>query len=104
MSYSVARRTREIGIRIALGAHRTRVVRQVLRETLRLAGAGIAIGLAAAAAVGSVLGGFLFGLTPSDPATLAAVAALLIGTALVAGFLPARRAARIEPIQALRSE
>jgi len=104
MSYSVARRTREIGIRMALGARRSLVLQQVLRETTVLAVMGVAIGLAAAGAATRVVASFLFGLTPRDPATLAAVAVLLIGTALVAGYLPARRAALIEPARALKSE
>jgi predicted permease len=104
MSYSVARRTREIAIRMALGARRALVLQQVLREAIVLAVVGIAIGLTAAAAATRVVASFLFGLTPRDPSTFAAVAALLIGTALAAAYFPARRAARIEPARTLKGE
>lgn len=104
MSYSVVRRTGEIGIRMALGARRGQVIGGVLRETLVLAVAGIALGIPAALASARLIRGFLFGLTPTDPATIAGVAAVLVIVALLAGFVPARRAARVDPLVALRHE
>jgi len=104
MSYRVARRVREIGIRVALGATRGMVLGHVLRETFGVAVAGLVIGLAAALGTTKVVSAFLFQLSPRDPAMFALVAALLLVTALVAGYLPARRAAGVEPMQALRSE
>jgi ABC-type antimicrobial peptide transport system permease subunit len=104
MSYRVARRGREIGVRMALGATRGLVLRQIVRETMKLAGAGTAIGLAAALAGTSVVSSFLFGLSPYDPVMFAVVVAMLMATALVAGFFPARRAASIDPMRALRAE
>ncbi|HVW07339.1 MAG TPA: ABC transporter permease [Bryobacteraceae bacterium] len=107
MSYTVARRTGEIGIRMALGAEGGRVRWMVLREALVMAGAGIAIGVPCAVACAKMLSSLqdmLFGLKASDPATVAATAVLLLGVAAVAGFLPAHRATRIEPMVALRHE
>ena len=104
MSYRVARRGREIGVRMALGATRGLVLRQIVRETMKLAGVGTLLGLAAALAATSVVSSFLFGLSPHDPVMFAAVVAMLMATALVAGFLPARRAASIDPMRALRAE
>jgi predicted permease len=104
MSYGVARRAREIGIRIALGAQRTDLLWQVIRETLTVSVAGLVIGLGAAFATTRVVSAFLFGLSPRDPFTLVATSALLIVTALLAGYLPARRAASVDPIQALKTE
>lgn len=104
MSYTVARRSREIGIRIALGAARSRLLWQVLRETTVLSCIGIAIGLVGALALARVVSTFLFGLTPRDPMTLAGTAAILLVTTIVAGYLPARRAAGVDPMCALRTE
>jgi predicted permease len=104
MSYGVARRAREIGIRMALGATRGIVLRRVLRESMLLAAAGVGIGLGAALLTTRVVAAFLFGLSPGDPATLATVAALLIATTLLAGLLPARRAARVDPMRVLHAE
>lgn len=107
MSYTVARRTGEIGIRMALGAEGGRVRWMMLREALVMAGAGIAIGVPCALVLAKMLSSLqdmLFGLKPNDPATVAATAVLLLVVAAVAGFLPAQRATRIEPMNALRHE
>jgi putative ABC transport system permease protein len=104
LGYSVTERTREIGIRMALGAERSHVQRMVLRRTLALAGLGVAIGTAAALGVTRVLAKFLFEVKPSDPATFLAVAVLLSCVALGAGWIPARRATRVDPMVALRHE
>ena len=104
MSYSVAQRRREIGIRIALGAQRGQVMGMVLRCSTVLAAIGIAIGLAGAAGVTRFLQGMLFGVTPFDPPTFALVAALFASIALVASYVPARRATSVDPLEALRCE
>ena len=104
MSYRITRRTHEIGIRMSLGATQGRVLRNVLRETLTVAIAGIVIGLALALGATKAVSVFLFGLSPREPAMFIMVAALLLVTALVAGYLPARRAASVEPMRALRAE
>jgi predicted permease len=104
MSYAVTRRTREIGIRVALGAQRENVLWIVLRETLALAMIGLAIGIPCAIAVCRLISSLLFGLSPSDLPTIAAVSLLLLLVALFAGYLPARRASAIDPIVALRAE
>ena len=104
ISYIATQRTREIGIRIALGAGRGDVSRLFLRHGLLLAGAGIAVGIVAAAFVTRVMGTLLFGVNPLDAVTYAAVAAGLAGTALVASYLPAVRASRVDPAEALRWE
>ena len=104
MSYTVARRTREIGIRLALGAQRPELLRMVLGEVAGLTLVGIAIGLPAAYAAGRAAETQLFGLSPLDPLSLAGAAALLAVVGLLAGYLPARRAAATEPLLALRSE
>ena len=104
MSYSVAQRTQEIGIRAALGAGRAQLLRLVLMHGLKLAGAGLAIGLALAYGLTRVLGTLLFGVSSTDPATFAAGPAILAAIATVAAYLPARRAAAIEPADALRHE
>jgi predicted permease len=104
MSYTVAGRTREIGVRMALGAQRSDVVRLVLREAMLLVGVGLTIGIPLALAGGPVLHSFLFGLKSTDPFSLIAVLLLLGIVAALAGFIPARRAAKIDPITALRYE
>jgi ABC-type antimicrobial peptide transport system permease subunit len=103
-SYTVNRRSTEIGIRIALGAQRVQVLELVLGQSLRLTAAGIGLGLIAAFAVTRYLRGMLFGLTPLDPATFVGVAALFSVVATVAALIPAHRATRVNPIVALRTE
>ena len=104
ISYSVAQRTREIGIRVALGAQPGQVMGPVLTEGLTLALAGIGIGLVAAAAATRLFAGFLFDVRALDPVTFGAVAVLLLAVALLASYIPSRRALRIDPIDALRGE
>ena len=104
MSFAVTRRTREIGIRMAMGASSGTVVGMVLRRTLLLAGAGVVLGTAGALAITRVLRTFLFEVRPTDPATFTAVALFLISVALVAALLPARRAYAVDPLVALRYE
>jgi putative ABC transport system permease protein len=104
LAYSVATRSREIGIRVALGANPRNVVALVLRQGVGLALAGIAIGVAGAAALSRFLEGMLFGLTPLDSTTFAAVSGLLAGVALVASGVPARRAARVDPVVSIKIE
>jgi ABC-type antimicrobial peptide transport system permease subunit len=104
MSYTVTRRTREIGIRVAVGAQRQNVLWLVLRETLALALLGIAIGIPSALAATRLIATMLFGLSPSDLPTITAVSLLLLLVALFAGYLPARRASSIDPIVALRTD
>jgi len=104
MSYDVARRTREIGIRMALGASARRVVRLVLRETLLWVALGLALGLGAALATTRWVESLLFGLKPHDPLTIGMAAIVLLTVAGVAGYLPARRAARVDPLLALRRD
>jgi putative ABC transport system permease protein len=104
LSYGVAQRTREIGVRVALGARPRQVLGLVVGEGLRLTLAGLVLGLAGAFAVARLLGSLLFGVTPTDPWTFAIVPAVLTGVALAASFLAARRATRIDPARALRAE
>jgi len=104
LAYGVARRTKEIGIRISLGAHPKRLVRMVLRSALRLVLLGLAFGLPAAWAASHWTRSMLFGLEATDPEAIGAAVLLLIGSALVAAWLPARRASRVDPMTALRHE
>ncbi len=104
LNYWVTQRTREIGIRMSLGAEPGAIQRLVLRQAMQLAGAGIALGLAGGLLATRFLSGLLFGVSPTDAATYLSLAALLAGIALLAGWLPARRAARVDPTIALRFE
>jgi putative ABC transport system permease protein len=104
MAYTVTQRTREIGIRMALGAQRAEVMRLVLRQSTALVAVGLCCGLAGAAAVTRYLEGLLFGLTPLDPTTFIAVALAFAGVATLASYVPARRATKVDPLVALRYE
>jgi predicted permease len=104
IAYTVGQRTTEIGVRIAVGAGLDRVVRMVITQSLKLAVAGVVLGLIGALILARLMRSLLFGVSPTDPITLAAVALVLILLALAASFLPARRAARVDPVEALRME
>src|SRR5580658_1056493 len=104
MSYAVSRRTQEMAIRMALGASRREVQRMVLREGLRVTALGVAIGLGAALALSRVMAGYVYGITSTDPLTLVGASLLLTLVALLASYLPARRATRVNPMTALRYE
>jgi predicted permease len=104
ISYLVRERTLEIGIRLALGADSRNILRMVLRQGLRLAIAGAAVGLVCALIVSHLMAGLLYGVRPADPLTFAGVALLLLGVALLACYIPARRAIRVDPLVALRHE
>jgi ABC-type antimicrobial peptide transport system permease subunit len=104
MAYTVTQRTNEIGIRLALGAERGQVRSMVLREAGLLAVLGVVAGLATALALGRLVKSMLYGLQPADPVSLAGAGCLLLLVALVAGWVPAMRAARVEPMEALRHE
>ena len=104
MAYSVSRRSNEIGIRMALGAQPSLVLAMVLREASRLAAVGIVIGVCAALGMGRVIASMLYGVSSWDPLTLISSAALLIGVAIAASWIPARRAAGVDPMRALRHE
>ncbi len=104
IGHAVAQRTREIGIRMALGAARQDVLRLILGEGGKLALAGVAIGLGASYLITQFLRSLLYGITPTDPLTFTVVALLLLATALVACWIPARRASRVDPMIALRAE
>ncbi|MCU1323945.1 MAG: permease [Acidobacteriaceae bacterium] len=103
ISYSVTQRTQEIGIRMALGATQAIVQFDVIRQTLRMAALGILIGAFASVALSNLISSLLFGTAPTDPATFAAIVLLLVIIALLAGYIPARRASRIDPMIALRN-
>jgi ABC-type antimicrobial peptide transport system permease subunit len=104
MSYAVTRRARELGIRLALGATRREILRIVLTQGMRLAAIGMAAGLAAATALTRLLASLLYGVRPADPLTMAVVALLLGAIALLACYIPARRATAVDPVVALRCE
>jgi len=103
-SYSVARRTNEIGIRMALGAEPGHVIRMIVRETGLLVAVGAACGIPLAFAATRVIASRLFGLSAADPLTMATATALLVSVGMLAGYLPARRAAKVDPVIALRTE
>jgi ABC-type antimicrobial peptide transport system permease subunit len=104
ISYAVSQRTGELGMRMALGARGLDVMGMVLRQGLLLSIAGVAIGLTLSLGLTSLMAGLLFGVSPTDPVTYAAAAAGLIAVALLASYLPARRAAGVDPMTALRAE
>lgn len=104
ISYSVAQRTKELGIRMALGAQHNRVIGLVLGRGLLLVALGLGVGLVGALALTRFLSGFLFGITATDPATFSVVSLLLAGIAILASYIPARRATRVDPLVALREE
>jgi ABC-type antimicrobial peptide transport system permease subunit len=103
-AYSVARRTSEIGVRIALGAQRRNVLWLVLRQVTVILVAGLVVGVAVSVAAAKTISAFVFGVAPVDPISLAAAAALMAAVGGVAAYLPARRAARLDPLAALRVE
>jgi predicted permease len=104
ISYSVNQRTQEIGIRMAVGASALDVQTGIIAQTLWLAAIGVAVGAAASWTLAQAVSGLLFGITPRDPGTFAGMAIVLTGVALLAGYLPARRASRVDPMAALRAE
>jgi putative ABC transport system permease protein len=104
LSYSVSRRMHEMGLRLALGASARDLMWLVMGQGVRLALLGMAVGLAASLAATRLLAGMLFGVSPLDPLTFAAVAGVLFAAALLASFIPARRATRVDPMVALRYE
>jgi putative ABC transport system permease protein len=104
LQYSATRQTRDIGIRMALGARRADILRAVLGQGFRLILIGVVVGIAGAVALTRILASLLYDVTPTDPVTLALVSCILMSVALLASYLPARRAARIDPMAALRYE
>jgi ABC-type antimicrobial peptide transport system permease subunit len=104
MSYSVARRTNEIGIRMALGARAADVLRLVMSESMRLVAIGVAIGLAVAMAAGRLVSSLLFGLGATDAITILVATVVMVAVSALAGYLPARRASRVDPLVALHYE
>jgi len=104
ISYSVSRRTQEIGVRMTLGAQRSEVLRMVLRESLYVAAFGLAVGIPASLAIGTTLRSMLYGLSPNDPLTLVMALVGISIVTLAAAFIPARRAASVDPMRALRME
>jgi putative ABC transport system permease protein len=104
MAYSVASRTQEMGIRISLGAEPRDILKLVIKQGMRLALIGVAIGLAASLALTRLISTLLFGVSASDPLAFSLAAVVLVATALIACYLPARRATRVDPIVVLRFE
>ena len=104
LAYTVVRRTNEIGIRVALGAHRSQVLGLVMRDATRMLALGAAIGLPAAWAASRLVSSMLFGLATNDPTTIVLAATVLVLTGLLAAYLPARRATKVDPLIALRHE
>jgi ABC-type antimicrobial peptide transport system permease subunit len=104
IAYTVAQRTKELGIRIALGAERAEILRMVLRETLVVVGAGLLVGLPLATLGTRMLTAQLYGLSPHDPLTLVIAILAISAVTIAAGFVPARRASRVDPMKALRYE
>ena len=104
MAYNVTQRTQEIGVRMALGAARSDVLSMILRETLGMTSIGLALGLAGALSASQLVANMLYGVSAQDPVTLAAVTVVLTTVAVVAGWIPARRAMRVDPMVALRYE
>jgi putative ABC transport system permease protein len=104
MAYSVTQRTQEIGIRLALGASRREVIRMILRQGMVWAASGIGIGLLASAALSRLVSGLLFSVSATDPVIFTIVSGILLVVAIAACYLPARRAIRVDPLQALRTE
>jgi ABC-type antimicrobial peptide transport system permease subunit len=104
IAYVVSQRTREIGIRTALGAQRAEILMMFVRHGLMLAGIGAVVGLVAAVGLTRLMSSLLFGVTALDPVTYAAVSALLVTAAVLASYLPTRRAVTVDPVQALRAD
>jgi ABC-type antimicrobial peptide transport system permease subunit len=104
MSYAVSQRRREIGIRLALGAQQPALRRMFVGHGLRLSAVGVAVGLCASAGLMRLMKSLLFGISPLDPVTYAAVPMVLAAAAMIASYLPARRAASVDPVEALRAE
>jgi putative ABC transport system permease protein len=104
MTYGVTQRRREIGVRVALGAQRGQILRIILGQGLTTTAIGVGIGILAALGLTRTIENLLFGITPTDPVTFAAVIALLAGVSMLACYLPARRATDTDPIQALRQD